>query len=485
MGSKDDPSGSGGRTIVQATPGRGTGEAVPADPTVFYADSVETRPDATVIFQPSGEGEPDVEAEAGDRSTKAAADPEARYDAYRNIEYSASNPIIAAAAPLLMTLGDLRTHGFQSATADELGRQLAGAVEQFDWRAADSGVRQEDARIARYALCETADDIARNLPGIGGEAWAPHSMLWRFYGLEHAGNGFFDALNAVLTAPEDRCDLLELLHACLSLGFEGPYRGTQRGHGLEPLRQDSFDALRYYRPTDGSEISPRWRGMSAIVARRAVRLPLWVIAAASLALVTGSFFWMRATITDEADAVAGKLLALAPTTPVVIERATPAPVAQDPEPVALAPAQIERIRAALAEDIQSGGIGVDAKGEFIVIEIDNRLLFDPGKADTKPEFANVAKRIAAALAAERGPVRVVGHTDNAKPGRSSPYKSNYDLSVARAQAVGTLLVPGIGDASRLVAEGKGEDEPIADNSTPEGRATNRRVDVMLRREETL
>ncbi|WP_347966122.1 type VI secretion system protein TssL, long form [Mesorhizobium sp. CC13] len=403
------------------------------------------------------------------------------YDIYHRVDFPASNPLIAAAAPLLMMLGRLRLAG-PEAGAEELGRHLGELVDTFDHSAAEADVADEDARIAKYVLCETADDIAGNLPGIGRDAWQPHSLLRRFYQLEAPGNGFLDALNSVLGAPEERCDLLELMHACLSLGFEGPYRGTARGgQSLEPVRQDVFNALRYFRPRDGIDLSPRWQGQSTATARRSRRLPLWAIAAAAIAAVTGAFFWMRAEVTDEGEALAGRLLALAPAAQVTIERAMPAPPAEE-EPAPPVTSQIERIRGTLAPDIESGALKVDPRGDFIVVAIDNRLLFEPGGADTKPEFAPVAARIGAALQAEQGPVRIVGHTDNLRPGRTSPFKSNYDLSVARAQAVATLLAPLVGDPSRITVEGKGEDEPIADNALPEGRAKNRRVDVMIRRE---
>jgi len=71
-----------------------------------------------------------------------------------------------------------------------------------------------------------------------------------------------------------------------------------------------------------------------------------------------------------------------------------------------------------------------------------------------------------------------------KPRRTSAFKSNYDISVARAKAVAKLITPKLGEPSRVVVEGKGEDEPVADNATAEGRAKNRRVNVMIRREET-
>jgi type VI secretion system protein ImpK len=118
-----------------------------------------------------------------------------------------------------------------------------------------------------------------------------------------------------------------------------------------------------------------------------------------------------------------------------------------------------------------------------VVEINNRLLFDPGKAEVKSEFLPIAANMAAALEAERGTVQIIGHTDNAKLRKTSAFASNYDLSVARARAVEKALSPGFSDSSRITVAGKGEAEPKADNATAEGRAANRRVDVLIPREQ--
>lgn len=425
-------------------------------------------------------------------TTASGTSQDALFEAAERVQVAGANPLISAATPLLIMFGHLRTVTVETDAA-VLAQHVAECIEEFEWKAAEAGVSEDDAHIAKYALSETADDIIANLPGIGPDIWAQHSMLLRFYGIDAPGNGFFEALNSVLADPAERGDLLELMHACMSLGFEGPYRGVAGGkQSLEPVRQDIYAALRYFRPLADDGISPHWQGLAATVGRRPYRLPLWAIAAFALALVTAAFFWMRGDVTRDGDALAATLLALTPATPVVIERTDFAPPVEHAEPVEKAVpveaaptmAQIYRIRAALAQDIGAGGLIVASKGEFIVVELNNELLFEPGKAETRPEFTPVAARIAAAFASEPGSIKIVGHTDNVKPRQSSAYKSNYDLSVARAEAVAKALAPGIGDTARVTVEGKGEDVPIADNATADGRALNRRVDVMIRREDT-
>jgi type VI secretion system protein ImpK len=74
---------------------------------------------------------------------------------------------------------------------------------------------------------------------------------------------------------------------------------------------------------------------------------------------------------------------------------------------------------------------------------------------------------------------VTGHTDNVPLRRSPRFTSNQELSEARAASVGALLAGALGGGERLVVAGKGEREPIADNATADGRARNRRVDIVL------
>jgi type VI secretion system protein ImpK len=507
MSSKDGPSGSGDKTIIRPGSGRlpnpGPAKPISISPepvpvedrgaTVFDPGAAQSAPpgwsSGTVIYQ----GPPFENAVADDNSYPQPANPpvpatrkvpqDALLKAQETVEYSSANPIVAAAAPVLILLGHLRLQVAETDAAS-LASHLGDAIQEFEKKVADAGVSAEDARIAKFVLCETVDDVAGNLPGFDRDGWKQHGMLSRFFQAAHPGVGFFKALNKVLTDPEPHHDLLELMEVCLSLGFEGQYRGAARDDGgLKRVRKDVYDTLRYFTPRPDEEISPRWQGLSAAMARTSRRVPLWSVAASALALLTGVFFALRILITDDGDRTADQLLALNPSAPLVIERANFVPLTEEVKPVATA--QIDRIRAALGKEIEAGGLTVDTKGEFIVVEINNLVLFASGKADVKAEFDPIAGRIAAALEPEPGKIKIVGHTDNVKPRKSSAFKSNYDLSVARAKAVEKVVASKIGDPSRLTVEGKGEDEPIADNGTPEGRARNRRVDLMIPREETL
>ncbi|MER9565615.1 type VI secretion system protein TssL, long form [Mesorhizobium sp. M0571] len=501
MSSKDGPFGPAGKTVIRANPRRAqTPGLTPKEPT---ADSVSPSQvkDSTVFDPGIGRHAPPgwtsgtvlylgapsgAAAKTGAVASRPAIQQEILLEAADGVKYSAANPILAASAPLLMLFGQLRLISVER-QAEPLAEHIAEALERFDRTLEKSGVAEEDARIAKFALCETADDLIGNLPWAGKDAWAQHSMLLQFFHVEPTGAGFFEALNKVLANPEPHYDLLELMHVCLSLGFEGQYRGLAREDtSLERVRGDVYETLRYFRARAGEDISPRWQGMAATMVPSSARLPLWVVAATASALLTAAFFTLRVFMTDEGDAAASQLLALNPSTPLTIERTSVAPLAEPAKVVPpAATTQIDRIRSALVTQIERGGLTIGTKGDFIVVEINNLVLFQPGKAEVKPEFQPLAAEIAAALEREPGPIRIVGHTDNVKPRKSSPFKSNFDLSVARAKAVETMIAPKFSNPSRITTDGKGEDEPIADNATPEGRAKNRRVDVMIPKEETL
>ena len=124
----------------------------------------------------------------------------------------------------------------------------------------------------------------------------------------------------------------------------------------------------------------------------------------------------------------------------------------------------------------------ELQGKLTVTILD-RILFDSGEATLKLEGERVLQEIANVLAAHpKRQIHVIGHTDNV-PIRAttwSRYPTNWELSTARATAAVRFLQEKAGvDPQRLGALGYGEHHPIADNATPEGRAKNRRIAIVI------
>jgi outer membrane protein OmpA-like peptidoglycan-associated protein len=121
------------------------------------------------------------------------------------------------------------------------------------------------------------------------------------------------------------------------------------------------------------------------------------------------------------------------------------------------------------------GATVTREGEGIVVKFDSGILFDVDKYNLKTEAQSNLQNLAASL--QKNPetnVIIIGHTDN-----TGSAAHNIDLSIKRADAVKNYIALANVDPNRLSVQGKGDTEPIADNGTPEGRAQNRRVEIVI------
>jgi outer membrane protein OmpA-like peptidoglycan-associated protein len=121
------------------------------------------------------------------------------------------------------------------------------------------------------------------------------------------------------------------------------------------------------------------------------------------------------------------------------------------------------------------GATVTRQGEGILVKFDSGLLFDTDRSDIKPASQTNLQNLASSLKANpETNILIVGHTDD-----TGTDTHNMDLSIRRAESVkGYLAIGGVG-SSRLSTSGKGESEPIADNTTADGRAQNRRVEIVI------
>lgn len=133
------------------------------------------------------------------------------------------------------------------------------------------------------------------------------------------------------------------------------------------------------------------------------------------------------------------------------------------------------------EDINDEDIDVEVKGTKVFVSISDKLLFSSGQAVISAKAYDILKKVAKVV--KDNPeleVTVEGHTDNVPVSGGGKFADNWELSTARATAVVKDLASKFGvNPSRLSAAGRGEYVPKADNTTPEGRAINRRTEIIL------
>ncbi len=129
--------------------------------------------------------------------------------------------------------------------------------------------------------------------------------------------------------------------------------------------------------------------------------------------------------------------------------------------------------------VEAGTIKVVFRKGRLVVELASSILFDSGKASLSDAGREALTKLAKALASVKGRDFIVaGHTDN-MPMRGARYKSNWELSTARAVEVVTHLIEQGMPPKHIGAAGFGEFDPVGDNNTDEGRAQNRRIEVIL------
>lgn len=140
----------------------------------------------------------------------------------------------------------------------------------------------------------------------------------------------------------------------------------------------------------------------------------------------------------------------------------------------------ERIEEAVAENNLTGDIEMQVTAQYVQLTMKGSLLFNSGSAELKEESLPVLNKVGLIL--ERyaaGTIEIEGHTDNV-PISGGRYESNNELSAARALSVFDYMREATNlDPARIKTSGRGEYVPIADNSTDEGRAKNRRVEIRI------
>jgi chemotaxis protein MotB len=153
----------------------------------------------------------------------------------------------------------------------------------------------------------------------------------------------------------------------------------------------------------------------------------------------------------------------------------------------LAPAQVKQdlehvrreLTQALSNQVATHTVSIQMGRDGLVISLREAGFFNSGSADPKPETVPTLERIAESLSRTPYDLRIEGHTDNV-PIHTAAFDSNWELSSARSTRIARiLLATGSIGPDKLSAAGYAEFHPVASNDTAEGRAQNRRVDIVV------
>ena len=390
-----------------------------------------------------------------------------------------ANPLIAAAAPVLAAAVRIGAARASPSDPDALRRAMVEAIRDFEKRALATGLETRSLRAARYALCATIDDLVLSTPWGSTSGWAAQSLTSIFHNEVSGGERFFDILEEMQRDLGKQSEVVELMYLCASLGFEGRYRVMPRGiAALTELRDSVYRGLRQRRGEFERDLSPRWKGLALGYKGLGQRVPVWILASATALIACLVYVLFSFSLSGDAGVAYANLAALPPKGLIHVVRT--APVAPPPPPPveAASVAAGPSVSTFLAPEVRQGAVQVFEDAQSITIRLTNRQMFASGSGTLNPSYLPLLKRVAAALATRPGRVIVNGYTDN-QPIHTVQFPSNWQLSQARANAVAQVLAGAIGDPKRVQAVGKGDADPIAPNTTPQGREQNRRTEVVL------
>jgi type VI secretion system protein ImpK len=379
------------------------------------------------------------------------------------------NPLLAHSAPVLSMVAALQSGRWQI-SLEEFHRKASEAIGKFEKAIANlypEAVRQR----ATYAVCATVDDVAQNLPGSDRfrANWAQNNMQVIFFKANIGGDRFWNLVKEMVSDPKQNAPLIELYHACLAAGFQGRLRTTADGQGKkQEVMASLYGALEHVRSLSQHEMVTHWRGTDT--PRKPVNF--WTIIALVAACAAGIllllYMVLFVVLYGTSEEPETRVADLFPSEPVTLNRA--ATVLPPP------PSTTQmRLREFLAAEIQNGQVEVSKDRVRTTVG----TLFASASDQLTGNNAQLFRKIGQAIELEPGPVRIEGHADSDRLSPSIEFPNNGALSEARAKTVADIIARELSEPGRVSAVGIGDKRPIASNDTSEGKARNRRVEIVL------
>jgi len=383
---------------------------------------------------------------------------------------AAQNPLLEAAQPLLRALSDLPKQ-LRPDLVPVLNRMLEREVTAFQSLCHAAKIRHEHVVAASYALCTALDEAAQAQSWGGpqghGDAgpWANQQLAQRFHGDHHGGEKVFLLIGRLAANPQEHIDLLELIYLILGLGFEGRYRRLVNGRReLETIQHRLLAMLAVSRGEVRSDLAPHWQSAGSGKFRMLRSVPVWVSASVLGLASLGLFGWYKYQLGHTGAQLAQQL------TDIGRLRA--------PAPAALRPVNPLRLKALLADEIARGTVGVEEDDRHSAVTFKGDDMFVPGRSQLTSRVMPTLEKVGQPIGAVDGTVVITGHTDSI-PIRTREFPNNQVLSEKRARAVADVLVAAGVAPARIRVEGRGDTEPLADNTSAAGRARNRRVEMVV------
>ena len=421
--------------------------------------SRESSTGATIFPQPGG-----VQRPSAPEWAPAPID----FNWQANLAAASDNPLIDAARVVFAVVGRLRLTT-NAPNAEVFRNQMMQQIKQFDTALAEARVPQEIGLSARYALCAFIDETVLSTPWGNTSGWGQRTLLNQWHKEGWGGEKFFAIAQKALGDPSRFLHLIEFLFVCLCFGFQGRYRVLPQGMAQLAEIQDAMHrAIRQQRGGGERDLSARWQGVQDKRNPLIRYVPLWVVGAVCTALLAAAFLGYRLVLSGTADPMAAEVNEIGRDEFKIASSAPPIVV----------PVGVKRLKTFLTAEIAEGLVTVEETPDRSIVRLHSDQCFASGSGTVDAKFLPTLQRVGTQINQVQGRVEVVGHSDNV-PLKSLRFSSNLALSRARAQGVVAALKSFGVEVSRLSADGRADSQPLADNTTPQGRGLNRRVEIVV------
>ncbi|ESX14969.1 membrane protein [Mesorhizobium sp. LSJC265A00] len=394
--------------------------------------------------------------------------------AHSNVLVNAFSPLLEFAPELENAQPPENPEALRTRLLDELVRCRDATMAQ--------GSSLERADQAAWLVAALLDDLALNTPWGGASAWPRQPLVVMLRGDVDAGAQFFARLEELERHPNRDREMLELQYHCMALGFRGKYRVPGRS-GDRSLNAVRVAAARFLRDSDaeGAQLSPNWNGVIASDEPQRFIVPIWVMVAAAAVIATAIHIGLSMSLSSQAVELSALVRALPPPTRTDVTRASPKVDA--PPPVAVDFALLPEFQAAAPDELKRALSGTESVSlARLVIQASNPELFQSSRAQLTDGFDPLIASVAKVILENQdliGDITVVGHTDGVPLQKTNPLSTNQRLSEARAAEIADILIQNGVPKERVRSEGRAATDPVADDGTREGRALNRRVEVLV------
>lgn len=377
------------------------------------------------------------------------------------------NKILSYSREILILASNIRSLE-PTNTIEQLRGEIEKLITTFDQKLADSGSSKEISLTARYILCCLLDELVLSTPWGAESSWSEQTLLGKYHNETFGGEKFFLIVNKLAEQPQRNLDLIELCYVCISAGFCGKYKISERGEQeLLRISQQLYQFIEQSRPIS-RDLSPAWQGVGKQEKNFVKRFPSWIIFLVMGFILLTVYIGFLSSLKAKVEPIYQKLESVGWQDFVLkINKSQPKEV--DVNSIAKSLSEI------LDKEISNKIVAIDVRDNMLVIRLISTSLFKSGSSFVNEEALPDVNKLVNAIKDYANSVLVIGHTDS-----TGKADSNWIISRKRAEAIASWLGKSNVQLSNTITRGVADTQPLRDDIDNEyNRSLNRRVELVL------